>query len=117
METVGVVQFYLPKPVAAAACIDQLTAKLVARGAEHTRFERSTFRAFGKVRVTAKTPIALAILDEIRGAREKATTFALRDACDAALRDVAAAIGKVHTGLSVPRTDSRSDAERGILGS
>lgn len=114
---VGVVQFYLSKEVAAAASLDTLTAKLVAQGADYSRFERSTFRAGGRVRVTCKTAIARAILEEIRDVREKATTFELRDACDAALRDVETAIGKVHTGLAVPRTDSRSDAERGILGS
>jgi hypothetical protein len=115
-EIVGTVQVYLPKSVAAAADLEHLGDRLVAMGATFTRFERSTFRAQGRVRVTCKTPIAQAMVDDIRAARDRATTFALRKACEASVRAVEEAIAEAYTGARPPRT-GRSDAESGRLGS
>ena len=113
---VGTVQVYLPKSVAAAADLEHLGERLAAKGAPFTRFERSTFRAQGRVRVTCKTPIAQAMRDDIRAARDRATTFALREACEAALRAVEEAIAEAYTGTRQSRA-GRSDAEQGLLGS
>ena len=64
----------------------------------------------------ASRRIAIEILEDIHKAIETATTHAVRDACIRAAQDVQVALSQVHTGLAVPRADSRADDERGLLG-
>lgn len=56
------------------------------------------------------------MLEEIRVARHAATSQALRDACERAIRDVVAAIVDEYVGLKDPTLDGESDKERGLLG-
>lgn len=114
VELIGTVQVYIPKFVAAAADIEHLSERLAARGVAFARFERSTFRAQGRVRVTCKTRMAQTMLEDIRAAHDWATTFALHEACGAAVRAVEDSIAEAYTGGRQPH-DGRSDSERGLL--